>query len=810
MVKGMSSRYTRLSSEFLLLNKKAEQHGLSQVYQNTDGTSRLATLQSTGRETTAARGASPQPIWKYTRGAVVTYIDGNRGFTVQQGLACGAFGEVHVVWDDTRLNARNLGFEKSGYGGEYAMKCTKFDAMPKEQRVPLFRKLCDEALVMNVCQPHPNILSLRYVKVSQDDFVSVMDWAEGAIELEEAYLQGTLWTSVDGGRQAWKANRQFPQPPVAKITAVLATLWFQLLNAVDHLHSLRIVHLDVKPTNVLVHPTTLHLHLFGLGLAKEGSINTATGLLEVDCDGCTPAFAGPEMLALMDQCTDGMPAKDRHALNIDTQANLSASSHDLWASTLTIFQAVHSSRVWTRGDEGQAVLAAYWRAQEASLGLGKPVREWNHVETMEQVAALPVPSPDLKAEILQAFETSRVDGMFLASVLKRDALVPLKNLTTVARAAFWTAWQPFIALPFDASMHAVMKKCLSPAPSDRYESAVRIMNALLPIIDASPDMDIFLPTQAKEEVEEYARQVIMVNVGIALFNRGCVAEARIAHERQVAVLDPETMGFRQMAAALNGLKSASALLSIINTTDHSQTVVSALCASGVPTVIEKILKEAIGSDGLPVKAGVACTQLLSALWCMTHQHSENADLVAQDHGLMACLPQILDDCAEFNLPLAALACIGLCACLCPGSDARMQAIIRAGIPSKLSAIITKYAADHHFAIHASTLMFNLAADDVMEEALMKNGAVEVLISNWREHHLDNVSVCCTITETLFNFTFSASFTPKLRGWDVEGLTEQCLENHPSSLPMKTLGEKFLMRMEDQLGKKAKTHSCVAS
>ena len=127
------------------------------------------------------------------------------------------------------------------------------------------------------------------------------------------------------------------------------------------MHSLHIMHCDVKPENVMVCTSRLHLYLFDMGLARKG--HEEEGRLQVECDGCTPAYAGPEVLTLFDKFEEGMPAQEKNA--IQKQHPIDATCHDLWASALTIFQAVYTTRdgVWVSGAEGAHVLDTYWKAQ---------------------------------------------------------------------------------------------------------------------------------------------------------------------------------------------------------------------------------------------------------------------------------------------------------------------------------------------------------------------------------------------------------------------------------------------------------------
>ena len=48
------------------------------------------------------------------------------------------------------------------------MKCTKLDRMTPAERRASFKPLCEEALLMAEIGHHPNIIALRFVKVSGD------------------------------------------------------------------------------------------------------------------------------------------------------------------------------------------------------------------------------------------------------------------------------------------------------------------------------------------------------------------------------------------------------------------------------------------------------------------------------------------------------------------------------------------------------------------------------------------------------------------------------------------------------------------
>jgi serine/threonine protein kinase len=302
------------------------------------------------RESRACVEAEVKTGWFFKGGDTIKNALEEIEFTIRRPLGRGSYGEVYVVFYAKSWNAKLCNHVEM----ERAMKCTKLDSMTREQRLSLFLPLCEEALLGAKIGTHPNIVALRSATPSAEEFLVVMDLVEGAKELQECFQDDSIWMTVDGGKAAWGST-----PPVSKITAVLAKLWQQLLSALDHLHELKIMHSDVKPENALVNPRTLQLHLIDLGLAREGRVNSE-GLLEFDCDGCTPAYAGPEVIELFEKFEGGMAAVEKTVLQ--RQHPITACSHDLWAAALTIFEAVYSNmqRPWTKGGEGSDALATYW------------------------------------------------------------------------------------------------------------------------------------------------------------------------------------------------------------------------------------------------------------------------------------------------------------------------------------------------------------------------------------------------------------------------------------------------------------------
>jgi serine/threonine protein kinase len=163
--------------------------------------------------------------WKYTKGDTIQYQNGKTAFTVRKSLGCGAFGEVHLVWNEIQQKPR-------------AMKCTKFGNMTSDERMAMFVPMCNEALLMMELRHHPNIVSLRFVKVSGSEFLMIMDVADGSKELSEAYQDDTVWDPLCQDRN------------VFRITSFLSMLWYQLAQALDHLHS-KLIMVPIAALSIL-------------------------------------------------------------------------------------------------------------------------------------------------------------------------------------------------------------------------------------------------------------------------------------------------------------------------------------------------------------------------------------------------------------------------------------------------------------------------------------------------------------------------------------------------------------------------------
>jgi serine/threonine protein kinase len=131
------------------------------------------------RDSSCQKSEGKMPEYRYSPGDAIKYQNGKIAFTVRELLGHGMFGEVHKVqyYVNFSLNPLDLCLIHNSSNPLLkvysevqqtmrAMKCTKFSSMSQKERLDNFEPMCEEALLMVKLRHHPNIISLRFVKVS--------------------------------------------------------------------------------------------------------------------------------------------------------------------------------------------------------------------------------------------------------------------------------------------------------------------------------------------------------------------------------------------------------------------------------------------------------------------------------------------------------------------------------------------------------------------------------------------------------------------------------------------------------------------
>lgn len=118
---------------------------------------------------------------------------------------------------------------------------------------------------------HPNVVTFFGICIDQERYFLV-----------EEYLPRTL---VDLLRDVRAAKQQRQMTIFIRLSAAV-----QLCSALQYLHSLRILHLDVKPDNILISENQIRLCDFGFSrrLDKDGSVTVSSAH-------GTPGYAAPEL-----------------------------------------------------------------------------------------------------------------------------------------------------------------------------------------------------------------------------------------------------------------------------------------------------------------------------------------------------------------------------------------------------------------------------------------------------------------------------------------------------------------------------------
>lgn len=169
--------------------------------------------------------------------AVGTVID-NGSLELTEILGYGGYGVVY--------RARDLVAARSGVRAEYAIKCLAH-AQAQRQRALHLR----EVTLHRLASAHPGVVGLHRIIDEGAHTFLVMDYCR----------DGDLFSQILH-RRTYLGNDR-----------LIAHVFLQLLDAVDHCHGLGIYHRDLKPENVLCYDEGIRVAITDFGLATTDKMS---------------------------------------------------------------------------------------------------------------------------------------------------------------------------------------------------------------------------------------------------------------------------------------------------------------------------------------------------------------------------------------------------------------------------------------------------------------------------------------------------------------------------------------------------------
>lgn len=193
------------------------------------------------------------------------------GFEIIEKLGSGGFG---IVYRARRSHLDGVVAIKEFLPGDLARRTAKGVVVPRPSKQEDFawaleRFLAEAKTLSQLAkpEPHPNLIQIEHVFEANDTAYFSMKYEEG--EPFDAVLKR------DG---RWTEDR-------------LRTLFFALLDGLEHVHNAKVLHRDIKPSNILIRPDRSPVLIdFGAARRDAGDTNRTRHVFY------TPGFAPPEQL----------------------------------------------------------------------------------------------------------------------------------------------------------------------------------------------------------------------------------------------------------------------------------------------------------------------------------------------------------------------------------------------------------------------------------------------------------------------------------------------------------------------------------
>ncbi|MEC8428535.1 MAG: protein kinase, partial [Pseudomonadota bacterium] len=294
--------------------------------------------------------------------------DGEALYIIDTVLGNGAFGEVYKA-------------SPVGGGAALALKSVK-PSLPPEKKAKLQVQLAAESAICFAIGAHPHLVSVRRVVPSSKGLLIAMDLVEGTDLRAHA---GTAYNGplYQGGREA--ANK--------RVDSIVA----QLYKGLAHLHMRAVLHMDLKPENLMVGAGD-HLRICDYGLAgychKQEEDPWAPGVVHTEYRGgppvliCAP-FTGGTSTYMSEQLVEvrrelaAATTPEDHE-RVRAKMLVTAATTDMVAAALIVLELYAQTNQWplveSAGIDGGAV------REMARKFLAKPALEEVMAWSGEQLA----------------------------------------------------------------------------------------------------------------------------------------------------------------------------------------------------------------------------------------------------------------------------------------------------------------------------------------------------------------------------------------------------------------------------------------
>ncbi len=250
--------------------------------------------------------------------------------------------EVKKLSEDSHFAKGGMGLvyrvHHRGWDLDLAVKCPQPRKLVREQAKRDFERECEAWIKLGL---HPNIVTCYYVRR-----------VAGIPRIFAEFVEG-------GTLEQWIEDKRLyaggPQQSLARILDIA----IQVAWGLHYSHQQRVIHLDVKPGNVLMQGDVAKVCDFGLARFQLGGPPTTTdstqGTMAVLGGGMTPAYCSPEQFEGAIQADAGLPVEQIRKLTRRT---------DIWSWAVMVLAMFYGRSACRHGGHtARAVLDAYLKRE---------------------------------------------------------------------------------------------------------------------------------------------------------------------------------------------------------------------------------------------------------------------------------------------------------------------------------------------------------------------------------------------------------------------------------------------------------------